>query len=494
MTIEQSPFIAFFHFLAEETDRVGAIKVLEEEGITELSDLIHLTEKEVNEHLIPALRAAVPAFQKVGPASKFRAAVAAFKATATSPSPAPTAPADGGAMHTIAEALKALSTKPVEGMSLEELLSHAEKNGISREAAKRFAALGVFTVIANPMTKAVDFSETRKYIQNGTTLSDGTIWNARAKLGVVLIERLSTTVANVELDPLTKERLFDGVNTGTGTNWKPVTESVRAFVAWCASNEKNNLPHNGKGSKVVEDIVAAENNLDLLAKQKPDDWATPVFAWQMACSRFDPGELERHFIDRLYPSKEDGRGVPFAERVSENTPQPSALGGKSTLSGEERREFEAALASAFPSSSALSTFIAYKLGIRLNLIATEGTKLPSQIGEIVDWAEASGRLTQLIQGAREQNPGNPLLANFANTFFGIERTAIDPNQLREKLQCNYTTEAEARRVAHDAGMKTGRIDFGGSSANRWFSIIEEAKKSKCLENLSKILQKEYPDA
>lgn len=68
----------------------------------------------------------------------------------------------------------------------------------------------------------------------------------------------------------------------------------------------------------------------------------------------------------------------------------------------------------------------------------------------------------------------------------------DLRELREELAKLYPHEADARRVASDAGLALARIDFSGNAQVRWQSILDEARKTDELQPLMWVVSKEYP--
>jgi hypothetical protein len=74
-----------------------------------------------------------------------------------------------------------------------------------------------------------------------------------------------------------------------------------------------------------------------------------------------------------------------------------------------RRQVHGALIAAFPTESAFRQMVHLEMGENLDLIAPRGN-LPSMVLSVLRWAEARGRVKELIAAAFEANPGNPDLA------------------------------------------------------------------------------------
>ena len=68
------------------------------------------------------------------------------------------------------------------------------------------------------------------------------------------------------------------------------------------------------------------------------------------------------------------------------------------------------------------------------------------------------------------------------------------SELRELLADLYPTQADAKRMVRDAGLKPSRVAFSGASINTWQSILDEAlKHDGAKARLVKNALKEYPD-
>lgn len=87
------------------------------------------------------------------------------------------------------------------------------------------------------------------------------------------------------------------------------------------------------------------------------------------------------------------------------------LSGPLKLTGDQRKQLTAALLSAFPNRGALEQMV--KHGMEENLAEIAGDpNLGQAIFDLIEWADAKGRLEELIRKAYEANPGNPELADF----------------------------------------------------------------------------------
>jgi hypothetical protein len=91
-----------------------------------------------------------------------------------------------------------------------------------------------------------------------------------------------------------------------------------------------------------------------------------------------------------------------------------------------RKQLQTALLDAFRSREELARVVRYGLDENLNQITAAGP-LASVVFELMEWAESQDRLDALIKEAREENPGNRLLKEFATNYAAVPRPApADP--------------------------------------------------------------------
>ena len=76
------------------------------------------------------------------------------------------------------------------------------------------------------------------------------------------------------------------------------------------------------------------------------------------------------------------------------------------LTGPELNQIQHALLSAFPSQSSLGQMIRFGMNENLGVIAS-GSNLGDVVFSLITWAEAQGRLDELVAAARRFVPGNP---------------------------------------------------------------------------------------
>lgn len=92
-------------------------------------------------------------------------------------------------------------------------------------------------------------------------------------------------------------------------------------------------------------------------------------------------------------------------------------------SGELLEKLHRALLAAFPSPTDLERMVTFKLNQNLNEIASPGDNLTTRTFRLIEWADASGKLNDLVLGAREHNPMNPTLREFAKKYFSPSQDA-----------------------------------------------------------------------
>ena len=93
-------------------------------------------------------------------------------------------------------------------------------------------------------------------------------------------------------------------------------------------------------------------------------------------------------------------------------PAPAPPAPPVALSKNERLVLQQALLKAFPSRGALAQVTAQGLGARLEDISPSGS-LPGMILDVIEWAEAEGRMGDLIAGAAAASPTSPALTALA---------------------------------------------------------------------------------
>ena len=113
---------------------------------------------------------------------------------------------------------------------------------------------------------------------------------------------------------------------------------------------------------------------------------------------------------------------PHAAGEAEAPPQPPPVqpvhvqpGAR--LSGRQLRELRDALLDAYTSQASLRQMVRFELDENLETIAGGGD-LAEQTFNLIDWAERTGRLLELVEKAHHFNPGNARLRAFAASLAG----------------------------------------------------------------------------
>jgi hypothetical protein len=75
-----------------------------------------------------------------------------------------------------------------------------------------------------------------------------------------------------------------------------------------------------------------------------------------------------------------------------------------------KRDLHRALLAAFPNEAELRRMLGLGMGVNLETIARGN--LADIVFQVVQWAEATGRVDELLSAASDMNPGNPELAAF----------------------------------------------------------------------------------
>jgi hypothetical protein len=109
------------------------------------------------------------------------------------------------------------------------------------------------------------------------------------------------------------------------------------------------------------------------------------------------------------------------------------------LSGEQRKQLQEALESAFPTKALLEQMLSHELDKNLEAIAGVGS-LQEIIFKIIQIAEAQGWILDLIRAAQQSNPGNPKLkaidfaaTNILNVTYQITTKLIPLVENNQKL-------------------------------------------------------------
>ena len=87
-----------------------------------------------------------------------------------------------------------------------------------------------------------------------------------------------------------------------------------------------------------------------------------------------------------------------------------------TLTGEQRKQWRAAFISAFPQQPDLELMLEDELDESLNQITQGRPNYELAVRDLLRWAEAQGKLPDLLTGALSSNPGNPKLQELVSLW------------------------------------------------------------------------------
>lgn len=118
------------------------------------------------------------------------------------------------------------------------------------------------------------------------------------------------------------------------------------------------------------------------------------------------------------------------------------------LDGQRKRQLRESILSAFPGVPPLARMVSDYLDLNLATVAAPAGDLQGQVFDLIEWAEARGKLGDLVLGARYANPDNPELYAFAfrvglsssdhdrgtlEALVGANTTFLDPQTWRAEL-------------------------------------------------------------
>jgi hypothetical protein len=155
-----------------------------------------------------------------------------------------------------------------------------------------------------------------------------------------------------------------------------------------------------------------------------------------------------------------GFGQPIRTRGLTRGMSPAAIpnprGREVSLTGQQRRALHEALLEAFPSRSALEMLVRFELYQRLDTLIGEPS-LRGAISQLMEWAEAAGRLRDLVAGACRRSSENPKLAAVAAELFpDLGVRAADPAGEAPNHQLPREILLELHAAAIRAGLTRSR--------------------------------------
>ena len=205
-----------------------------------------------------------------------------------------------------------------------------------------------------------------------------------------------------EADPVTGDKLRNGKNPRSNVQWGPVES--RIFAAWLViKGYEEALDQRGQ-----RELAKDTRNLDSI----PDHLGDYLILF-----RREQGSKTREFKvaeDRvIWRPEVASSSSPFAGNDAAEL--ANSIGNIGHLSGQQSGQLQKALLSAFPSNGVLREMVSVALDQRLDEIAGGGN-LSDIVFNLIVWAQARGKVSDLLMGAVKQNPGNPKLRDFATSF------------------------------------------------------------------------------
>jgi hypothetical protein len=101
-------------------------------------------------------------------------------------------------------------------------------------------------------------------------------------------------------------------------------------------------------------------------------------------------------------------------------------------SGSLKKQLHDALMAGFPSPGALSKFVSFHMDVPLSTITGQGG-LSDQVFDLIVWAEARGRLFELVEKAVQDNPHNADLRLVGEEFERL-RLGLPPDLYRRLVE------------------------------------------------------------
>ena len=145
-----------------------------------------------------------------------------------------------------------------------------------------------------------------------------------------------------------------------------------------------------------------------------------------------------------------------------------------TLDGRQKKALHAALRNAFPRPAALERLVEFHLDEHLAVIVGEGP-LDDVIFRLIAWAEAQGRLAALVNGARTEAPGNPLLTAFERAVVEARDTRPLDDSLREFAERVQLAPA----VPDEPDLEKRVFRAGFSDIAQWRARLGQAELAVC---------------
>lgn len=146
-----------------------------------------------------------------------------------------------------------------------------------------------------------------------------------------------------------------------------------------------------------------------------------------------------------------------------------------TLDGQQKRDLRESIIAAYPGVPEVERMVSDYLSLNLATVAAPAGDLQGQVFDLIQWAEARGKLGDLILAARYSNPDNPRLYAFA---FRLGLTSSDHDRgTLEALVSENTTFLDPqtwRAELSKLEWKVCRIDLDEKGTGTGFLVGPDA--------------------
>lgn len=147
-----------------------------------------------------------------------------------------------------------------------------------------------------------------------------------------------------------------------------------------------------------------------------------------------------------------------------------------------------ALLSAFANVDDLRIVAQQVLNEPLQNITSMAKDMRTVVFDLIVWLKSRGRLTEFLQGAYRNVPGNAKLRAVA------WESTIAASDLLDFLVHNYPDPHRARDVAEKAGLQTESLDLNAPLNSVWMDILRQAWDTPTrLEDIARVAQQDYPE-
>lgn len=189
---------------------------------------------------------------------------------------------------------------------------------------------------------------------------------------------------------------------------------VRTHLRAALDSAIRNAAAGETGPKRTDEIV--ELAASELCDRGPDD----LLAYPIDCApvqRALRAVAERGgwtvFDDRILNS--EGEIVASTRPLTLSEPGRRSSGGERSERRNDRQQvaLRAALVATFPTWASLEAFVGVRLGESLKAISSEAKGVAEAVHDLVAWAQAHGRVTELVIGAAAERPEDSLLRSLA---------------------------------------------------------------------------------